>query len=846
MSDVLLVSDRDTEGELKAMRTIRLVLLADAETRQHFWCLSLVHTFLVNELFQTLPKHKDFPKWQRQRRVSVESVKKLIDQLKKKDFLGTPPQIFSSAIAIVCSTFKAYFALQQKCQLKLDGMRRWLRTVESDLELARTTAFSAETICSRARALLVELEAQRHHNRHEPQLQASHEPQPLPAPTSLMSDLFKRLESAEDPLERRAVVHLLKNACAVNVAEEDPDKLALRLEKKKIQIQRLEKQMASRLPVGRDPTGDRAHQAIEAAISFAEHTPVSFWLKWHGVLLTNRSVNALSLELWVLGYLYDCLNADAEFEAWEQALPSRMANLSTQWAALPYPLIFDSTDDLYWSRAPEPPLKPPCSGKKAAGTMKPLHHKRKRSRTRKRQKKLTERIMVRFKGKGLSHCRFKVGVDRRQLPIVQQMVDDEQAHKARAADDKFSLGLFALRSACLRWDVDPQKLHTKQHWKLQSLWLKWFCTLPNGTLMQQSELDLWFISLFYLALSKSIPWQTHRLSLHCTIDPRLLTAEGTEAVRQEKLAQTLERIAQVEKKLQLAEQQTEQQAHEGGETLATAGEITQLDEDLDEESVAQKQESVAQKRQDRQGAIKRLHSTLTRLGNASPSRPPRQPFAPQRDIAIGVCFSRKNVLGVAVVDTRSQAVLEFCNLRSLLTDDRLALLTKRAAKIPASRKGKRSVRQFQLKDYRLFNRWRRLRHQNLTQRGDQQRHGLYAESSQESNLAQHLNRVIAKKLLQLAQQWQASRLTLPDFGNLRESVECEMQARARRKFPDDNVKLQKQYAKELRMFHHRWNHKQLAQCLRACAARTGVPVITGTQPKEGELRDKAVALALAG
>jgi hypothetical protein len=718
------------------MRTIRLVLLADAETRQHFWCLSLVHTFLVNELFQMLPKHKDFPKWQRQRRVSVESVKKLIDQLKKKDFLGTPPQIFSSAIAIVCSTFKAYFALQQKCQLKLDGMRRWLRTVESDLELARTTAFSAETICSRARALLVELEAQRHHNRHEPQLQASHEPQPLPAPASLMSALFKRLESAEDPLERRAVVHLLKNACAVNAAEEDSDKLDLRLEKKKVQIQRLEKQMASRLPVGRDPTGDRACQAIEAAIAFAEHStliPASFWLKWHRVLSANQSANNLSFWLWIFTYLLDRQQSIAEFEAWEQALPSRVANLSTQWAALPYPLIFDSTDDLYWSRAPEPPLKPQPSGKKAAGTMKPQQHrKRKRSRTRKRQKKLTERIMVRFKGKELSHCRFKVGVDRRQLPIVQQMVDDEQAHKARAADDKFSLGLFALRSACLRWDVDPQKLHTKQHWKLQNLWLKWFCTMPNGTAMKQSEFDLWFTSLFYLALSKSIPWQTHRLYLHCTIDPRLLTAEGTEEVRQEKLAKTLERLAQVKKNVELAEQQTEPQAHEDGETLATAGEMEQLDEEQDEESVAQQGKH-------RQTAVKRLDSTRTRLGNASPSRPPRQTISQQQDIAVGVCFSRENVLGVAVVDTRSQAVLDFCNLRSLLTDDRLALLTKRAAKIPASRKGKRSVRQLQLKDYRLVNRWRRERHKNLTQRGEQQRHGLYAESSQESNLAQHLN-----------------------------------------------------------------------------------------------------------
>jgi hypothetical protein len=394
------------------------------------------------------------------------------------------------------------------------------------------------------------------------------------------------------------------------------------------------------------------------------------------------------------------------------------------------------TDDLYWSWEADDPsdaVEAPASRQTAPSTVNVQdQRKRKRCRTRKRQKKLAQRIYVRFKGKELHRFRFGAYNDRRQQPIINQLVTDDEELKARDNDNKFSLGLGALRSACLLWEEDRQQLHKKQHWKLQNLWLKWFCTLSNGTAMKNSEFDLWFTSLFYLALSKSIPWQTHRLYLHCTIDPRLLTAEGTEEVRQEKLAKTLERLAQVKKNVELAEQQTEPQAHEDGETLATAGEMEQLDEEQDEESVAQQGKH-------RQTAVKRLDSTRTRLGNASPSRPPRQTISQQQDIAVGVCFSRENVLGVAVVDTRSQAVLDFCNLRSLLTDDRLALLTKRAAKIPASRKGKRSVRQLQLKDYRLVNRWRRERHKNLTQRGEQQRHGLYAESSQESNLAQHLN-----------------------------------------------------------------------------------------------------------
>ncbi|MBD2077912.1 hypothetical protein H6F86_29305 [Phormidium sp. FACHB-592] len=827
------------------MQTIQMLLCASEEARQHLWLITIVYTLLVNQLSQEVSAHNDFQSWQTQGFVSQKAVQAICKKLKKtEEFSGLPARIYTSAVLMVSFTFKSWFAIHKKRQQKLDGKRRWLQMTLEALALAESMNFSAETVRARATEILLEIQAQLEKRAAKQQESGELEQQSQTAQASVMSLLFQAYDQRQEPLDRIAIAYLLRNDCKVNEEEEDPDKLALRLEKKKIEIQRLEKQMASQLPTGRDPTGDRTQQCIDEAIAFAEHTtliPANFWLQWHRTLLTRQSAHGISVQLWALGYLYDRLNDDAEFEAWERDLPRRLAKLSTKFEALPYPFIFGGAD-VYWSREADVPsntVKASSSRQTAPSTVDvQKQRKRKRCRTRRRQKKLTGRFCVRFKGKGLSHLRFRVYCDRRQQPIINQFVTDDEELKARDKDNKFSLGLGALRSAHLLWEEDRQQLHTKQHWKLQNLWLKWFCALSNGTAMRDSELDLWFTSLFYLALSKSIPWQTHRSYLHCTIDPRLLTAEGTEAVRQEKLAKTLERLAQVEKNVKLVEQQTEQQAHEDGETLATAGEMEQLDEEQDEESVAQQGKH-------RQTAVKRLNSTRTRLGNASPSRPPRQTISQQQDIAVGVCFSREKVLGVAVVDTRSQAVLDFCNLRSLLTDDRLALLTKRAAKIPASRKGKRSVRQLQLKDYRLFNRWRRLRHQNLTQRGDQQRHGLYAESHEESNLAQHLKRVIAKKLLQMAQQWQASRITLPDFGNLRESVECEIQARARRKFPDDNVKLQKQYAKELRMSHHRWNHKQLAQSIRACAAQTGVPVMTATQPKEGELRDKAVALTLA-
>ncbi len=656
--------------------------------------------------------------------------------------------------------------------------------------------------------------------------------------------MFDDYDNAKEPLDRIAIAYLLRNDCRVNEGDEDPDKLALRYEKKRIEIQRLEEQLKSRLPDGRDPTGERMQQAIEEAIAFAEHSvwiPTCFWWRGYSVMLTSRSPNTESLLLWACVYIYQCLKTAAEFEAWEKDLPRRMANLSTQVKSLPYPFIFASTDDLYWSWEPENPSTAvkASSSRNVPSTGKVQNNpKRKRCRTRKRKKQLTERACIRFKSKGLSHLRFKAECDRRQLPIIQQTVNEIQELKARDENNRFSTGLLPIRSACLLWNQDKQQLHKKNHWKLQNLWLKWFRTMSNEPLTGDGAFCLWFKSFVYLCLSTSIPWNTHRLYLHCAVDTRLLTAEGTEEVRQEKLAKALKTLKTVKENIGLADKQNDQQADEDKENADISGEV--------EESIGKAQKSAEQQREDREVAINRINSTVTRLGNPSPIRPSRQTFAQQPHVAVGVCFSLKDVVGVAVANTQTQELLEFYDVRNLLIDDRLDLLEERAAKFPEGRKGKRSVRQLQLKDYRLLNRLRQKRHENLTQRSEQQRHGLYAESNQESNQAQHLNRVLAKKILQLAQKWQAGTIILPDLGDVRESIECEIQARARRKYPDDNAQLQKEYAKELRMDFHRWGHRDLAKCIRDRAAQAGITVKTGKQSKAETLRAKAIAMVLTG
>ncbi|MBW4472553.1 MAG: type V CRISPR-associated protein Cas12k [Stenomitos rutilans HA7619-LM2] len=854
----------------KAMQTILALLTIDQDSRQYLWNMCIAYTLLINEIFQRVAQHPKFLEWLNQGKLPIGIVKLICKKLEEDEFTGLPKRVYVSAILLVSHTFKAYFAMQSDLQLKLKGKQRWLEVMETDLELAKNTDITSDLIRVRAAEILTEIEAQRSLSSNQQDRQSEPQEQNNStslASNSLMSFLFKKWDIAESSLERRAIAHLLRNDCQVNSEEEDPDKLSLRLERKEIEIQRLEDRLKSRLPKGRDPLGERSQQFLEEAIAFAEHYSYViqnwFWLKWHQTILSRHPADAERLNYWTLFLIYYRWNNAAEFKAWEQDLSRRAANLQTSFSSLPYPLLFESTDDLYWSWEKEEIKDQTRAQNQSTSKNCKKDLKQKRHRTRKRKRQLEKRICVSFKSKGLKCFRFKLYCDRRQLPVFRQFVTDFETYRALPKEDKFSIGLFALRSAHLLWKEDKQGLERKKHWRLQNLWLKWYCAMLHNSSLEGEIMDSWCRSLIYLEISIRLPWKTHRLHLQCTFDPRLLLAEGTEAVRQEKLTLVRKKLDNLEKSLEISEKQIQSCQNSEAQSIDNLTESEELAEPPSEEEKNQKLIN-------RQKARIRILSTLDRLENSTPTRPSMISYNGNCDIVASVCFSRLNVIGIAVINTRSQTVLAYQNLRTLLTNQRTEVLERRAVKItsrkgrtivkhsaehPAKfkarrkikvqRKARRSVVQLSLEQYRLFNRWQNEQRKNLSGRKEEQKRGLYAESRKESNQAQYLNRLIARRLIQLCQKWQVGSIILPDFGDLRESVECEIQARAKRKFPDDNVKLQKQYAKHLRMAFHRWNHKGLSQAICSCAASMGIPVKTGQQPSQGTLREKALAMAIA-
>ena len=474
---------------------------------------------------------------------------------------------------------------------------------------------------------------------------------------------------------------------------------------------------------------------------------------------------------------------ESEFLAWQEAMTERLTNVAKITNSLLYPLIFGSTDDLYWSfeskekNQHDSELGKPCERTKSK--KRPSKRKRKQLKTRSE-----ERIYVRFKG--LGDYNFKIACDRRQLPIFQLFTTDWLAHKKLDKEKKYSLGLFALRSAKLMWQEDKQLLHKKKSKQASS-----------------EKLDA--------SSQESIPpWKTHRLYLHCSIDSDLLTAEGIEKVRPRKIIETSKTLDNARKKEQ--------------ELLAQVSRS-----DLTEQDKQKLENELTKKRR----KILSYETSLVQLNN-SPPRPSKVPYQGEANITLGISFCRRELVGVAVVDLQAQQVLEYYSLRKLLTNQR----------VKKSRRD-RSLLQLQLEKYRLVNRLRKLRQRNLVHRQEEQEQGRWVESKAESNLGQYLERVIAAKIAQIALEWKASSVVIPHLGDMGEYIESAVQARAKQLFPNHRER-QKNYAKQFRVGGHRWSYRRLTEFIHSRTLSEGISIKAGRQPATGSLANKALKIALSG
>jgi hypothetical protein len=357
--------------------TIQYRLVASPETRQQLWTLIAErNTPLINTLIEQLSQHSEFETWRRKGKISSAVVSQLCKPLKTDSrFSGQPARLYTSAEHAADYIFKSWLAIQKRLQQKLDGKLRWLEMLKSDEELAQESGVELGRIRDRATALLRKLQPSPTVDpaNQTPVKQGKKRKKSESSDRSLANQLFDHHQDAKKVLERGAIAYLLKNGCQVPNQEEDIQKFAQRRRKIELQVIRLREQLEARIPHGRDLTGQSWLQTLDIAT------------------LTVPKDNA-------------------EAKRWQD-------RLLTKPSVLPFPLVFETNEDLVWSLS------------------------------------VKGRLCVHFSG--FSDHTFALYCDQRQLPWFQRFLEDQETK--RAGKNQHSSGLFTLRSAHLAWQEEEGK-----------------------------------------------------------------------------------------------------------------------------------------------------------------------------------------------------------------------------------------------------------------------------------------------------------------------------------------------------------------------------------------------------
>jgi transposase len=212
--------------------------------------------------------------------------------------------------------------------------------------------------------------------------------------------------------------------------------------------------------------------------------------------------------------------------------------------------------------------------------------------------------------------------------------------------------------------------------------------------------------------------------------------------------------------------------------------------------------------------IRKREKTLALLQNPFP-RPSRPLYQGDSSILAGVSFGLDKPATLAIVDISSGKAITYRSIRQLLGDE-----------------------------YKLLNRWRAKQQRRAKQRRKNQ---VYSADNRinEGGLGDHIDSLIAKAIVEIAQQFKASSIVLPDLSGIREIIQSEIQAKAEEAIPELK-EAQAKFAKDYRSSIHRWSYNRLIQKIQSQASQAGISVETAKQPLMGTPQIKARDVAIAG
>jgi hypothetical protein len=203
----------------------------------------------------------------------------------------------------------------------------------------------------------------------------------------------------------------------------------------------------------------------------------------------------------------------------------------------------------------------------------------------------------------------------------------------------------------------------------------------------------------------------------------------------------------------------------------------------------------------------RKNQTSLALLNRSLPRPSRPLYQGNPQIIVGLIFDPVRPIYLAVVDVTTGKTITCHSTKQLL-----------------------GVKYPKLSEYRLKQ------HQNSNLRRKHNQQGLFHQPT-ESTQGEYLNRLLAKAVIQVAQEFKAASIALPPIKNNIEKIQSNIEADFEEKLPED-VGTQKKLTRKTSVVIHKWSYHSLSKYIRSNAAKLDIAVETvcllspGTPPQQ--------------
>jgi hypothetical protein len=214
-----------------------------------------------------------------------------------------------------------------------------------------------------------------------------------------------------------------------------------------------------------------------------------------------------------------------------------------------------------------------------------------------------------------------------------------------------------------------------------------------------------------------------------------------------------------------------------------------------------------------QQSLKRNQTSLAALARSLP-RPSSQIERVNPQIIVGLIFNPVKPIYLAVVDVITGKTIAFLSTRQLLGD-----------KYP------------KLSEYRLKQQ------QNSNHRRKQNQQRQFHQPT-ESTQGEHLDRLLAKAVIQVAQEFKAASIVLPPVNNSIEKIQSELEAYAEEEIPED-IETQQKLNRKKSVVIHKWSYNRLSGYIRSNAAKLDIAVEMGALPSPGTPPMQAAEIAIS-